>query len=275
MYTRGRCRWTGVTCLRKFALFVCGVEWESRRNTSLCMLEWRDFISVVSGWFLLLIFIHEWFCCWFLPWELLAEVEKLREEAEKLTFRRNFLRFWAQILWFETYTNNFSSELRREPFSLPLLRTWYWSCITESGKFWGVMRNISGKGMTYFWIQNPECSPSYHGPANYFVRSPTGSWNKLSLGVIYGAVGNGKGRRIHRKGRPNCNYWDPLHYKNKWHFPLSTPSNNERGFSFAEKFEMPQLWGRISCHNVETWRYIYSQVREAWAFGLPMICVSQ
>ena len=107
MYTRGRCRRAGVTCLRNFLLFVCGAEWESRRNTSLCRLQWRDFPSVVSGWFLFM----SGFCCWFLLWEVLAKDEKLREEAEKFTFRRNFLRFWAQILWFETYTSNLSSEL--------------------------------------------------------------------------------------------------------------------------------------------------------------------
>ena len=64
-YTRGNiyCRYTctGVVCLRKFSSFVCEVKWENEKNIFLCVLEWREFISLVrTRVVLLLIFIHGW-----------------------------------------------------------------------------------------------------------------------------------------------------------------------------------------------------------------------
>lgn len=95
-YTRGniycRCTCTEVVCLKKFDLFVCEVTWENGRNTVLYVLEWRELISLVRTWVvLLLIFIHGWLLLFSFTFKSCLQVMSNWEKRQKNLLYENIL----------------------------------------------------------------------------------------------------------------------------------------------------------------------------------------
>lgn len=139
------------------------------------------------------------FYCWVLLGELLAEDEKPRQEVEKLTFHEQFLRFGVEILWVVIHINNFSSELKREPSSLSLLRNWHCFCITdlevlryhEKPLWQGCYLHLDSESKVFtftLWTHNV-CPKKLHWQVEI----------GNSLRAMEGPMGNGEGRAGQRE----------------------------------------------------------------------------
>lgn len=165
-YTRGNiyCRYTctGVICLRKFASFVCEVKWENGRNTFLCVLEWREFISLVSGF--AVDFYSRWLLLFSFTFESCLHVISNWEKRQKNLLYENILEILDShtVVW-GTYEQFGLRVEKIVIFFLPALTTQPILVSQRVRPFCSIRRNIPDEAITYF------------------LRNSIGRWNRTFL----------------------------------------------------------------------------------------------
>lgn len=209
-YTRGNiyCRYTctGVVCLRKFSSFVCEVKWENEKNIFLCVLEWREFISLVrTRVVLLLIFIHGWLLLFTFTLGSCLQVMSNWEKRQKNLLYENILEILDShtVVW-GTYVQ----------FGLRVEKVVIFFCLHSQPSlflyhrvrhFCRVRRNIPDEVITYF------------------VRKSIGRWNRTFLWDDLWSNDNAQGELgQQQRNTLSCNYRE------------LTPLWEQRTFSFLD-----------------------------------------